>query len=98
MEVHVYGGNKTPRINLSVHQWVLSHIQLFATLWTIAIQAPLPMEIFSQEYWSGLPFCTPGDLPDPGIESSSLTSCIGRQILSHYYHLGSRFIKRALVK
>ena len=44
----------------------LSHIQLFATLWTIAYQALLSMKIFRQEYWSGLPFPPPGDLPDPG--------------------------------
>ncbi|ELR53043.1 hypothetical protein M91_06274, partial [Bos mutus] len=36
--------------------------------------APLPMEFFRQEYWSGLPFPTPGDLPNPGIEPASLAS------------------------
>ena len=41
---------------------------LFATPWTIAHQAPRSMEFSRQEYWSGLPFSTPGDLPDPGIE------------------------------
>ena len=40
----------------------------FATQWTIALQAPLSMEFSRQEYWSGLPFSSPGDLPDPGIE------------------------------
>ena len=49
----------------------LSHIQLFATPWTIAHQAPLSMEFSRQEYWSGLPFPSPRDLPDPGIESGS---------------------------
>ena len=44
----------------------LSHIQLFATLWTIAYQALLSMQFFRQEYWSGLAFPPPGDLPDPG--------------------------------
>ena len=39
-----------------------------ATLWTVARQAPLSMGFSRQEYWSGLPFPTPGDLPDPGIE------------------------------
>ena len=43
-----------------------------ATPWTIAYQAPLSMGFFRQEYWSGLPFPSPGDLPDPGIESASL--------------------------
>ena len=46
----------------------LSRIQLFATLWTVAYQAPPSMEFSRQEYWSGLPFPFPGDLPDPGIE------------------------------
>ena len=40
-------------------------------LWTVARQAPLSMEFFNQEYWSGLPFPTPGDLPDPGIKPGS---------------------------
>ena len=43
-----------------------------ANLWTVAHQAPLSMEFPRQEYWSGLPFPSPGDLPDPGIEPSSL--------------------------
>ena len=42
----------------------------FATPWTVASQAPLSMGFFRQEYWSGLPFPPPGDLPDPGIEPS----------------------------
>ena len=41
------------------------------TPWTIACQAPLSMEFSRQEYWSGLPFPSPGDLPDPGIEHTS---------------------------
>ena len=43
----------------------------FATPWTVAHQAPLSMKFPRQEYWSGLPFPTPGDLPGPGIESAS---------------------------
>ena len=43
----------------------------FATLWTVACQAPLSMEFSRQEYWSMLPFPTPGDLPDAGIELRS---------------------------
>ena len=43
----------------------LSHIQLFATPWTVACQAPLSMGFSRQEYWSGLPFPPPGDLPKP---------------------------------
>ena len=42
-----------------------------ATPWTVAHQAPRSMGFFSQEYWSGLPFPSPGDLPDPGIEPGS---------------------------
>ena len=54
-----------------MHVCVLSHIQLFATLWTVAYQAPLSMGFSRQEYWSGLPFPSPGDLPNPGIEAGS---------------------------
>ena len=46
----------------------LSHVGLFATPWTVAYQASLSMGFSRQEYWSGLPFPSPGDLPDPGIE------------------------------
>ena len=45
--------------------------QLFATLWTVAYQAPPSVGFSRQEYWSGLPFPFPGDLPDPGIEPGS---------------------------
>ena len=48
-----------------------SHIQLFVTPWTIACQAPLSMGFSRQEYWRGLPFPSPGDLPNPGIEFRS---------------------------
>ena len=51
-----------------------SHVQLFVTLWTVALQAPLSMGLFRQEYWSGLPCPPPGDLPIPGIEPKSLKS------------------------
>ena len=44
------------------------------TLWTVALQAPLSMGFPRQEYWSGLPCPSPGDLPDPGIEPMSLVS------------------------
>ena len=53
---------------------MLSHLWLFATPWTVTRQAPLSMGVSKQEYWSGLTFPTPGDLPDPGIEPESLTS------------------------
>ena len=48
-----------------------SHVRLFATLWTVVCQAPLSMGFSRQEYWSGLPFLSPGDLPDPEIEPGS---------------------------
>ena len=46
----------------------LSRVRFFATPWTVAHQAPLSMGFSRQEYWSGLPFPSPGDLPNPGIE------------------------------
>ena len=49
----------------------LSRVQLFVTPWTVAHKVPLSMAFHRQEYWSGLPFPTPGDPPDPGIESRS---------------------------
>ena len=51
----------------------LSHVRLFATPWTVAYQAPPTMGFSRQEYWSGLPFPSPGDLPDPGIQPRSPT-------------------------
>ena len=51
-----------------------SHFRLCATPWTAARQAPLSMEFSRQEYWSGLPFSSPEDLPDPGIKPASLRS------------------------
>ena len=50
---------------------MLSRVRLFVTPWTIDPQAPLSMNFSRQEYWSGLPFSSPGDLPDPGIEPDS---------------------------
>ena len=49
----------------------LSRVRLFATPWTVAYQAPPSMGFSRQECWSGLPFPSPGDLRDPGIESGS---------------------------
>ena len=50
---------------------LLSHVWLFASPWTVAYQASLSMGFSRQEYWSGLPFPSPGDLPDTGIEPGS---------------------------
>ena len=60
-------------IFLKVNVKSLSNVQLFATLWTVAHQAPPSMGFSRQEYWSGLPFSSPGDLPDPGFELRSPT-------------------------
>ena len=50
---------------------LLSHVRLFATPWTVAHQVSPSMGFSRQEYWSGLPVPSPGDLPDPGIEPRS---------------------------
>ena len=48
-----------------------SHVRLFATAWTVAHQVPLSMGVSRQEYWSGLPFPSPGDFPDAVIKLRS---------------------------
>ena len=53
---------------------MFAQLCLTATPWTVAHQAPLSVELFRQEYWSGLPFPTPGDLSDPGVGPMSLVS------------------------
>ena len=69
----------------ATHEWIwrtlctymlsyFSCVQLFVTPWTAASQVPLFMGFSRQEYWSGLPYPPPGDLPDPGIETASLMS------------------------
>ena len=55
-----------------------SHVQLLATLGTVACQAPLSLGFSRPEYWSGLPRPPPGDLPDQGLNPISYVSCIGR--------------------
>ena len=62
---------------------VASVVSDFVILWTLARQTPLSMGRSRQEYWSGLPFPSPGDLPSPGMELSSQVSCIGRRVLYH---------------
>ena len=63
-------------VHLCVCVCMLSHVcvQLFATIWAVAHQASLSLGFPRQEYWSGLPFPPPGDLPDPGMEPVSLVS------------------------
>ena len=57
-----------------IHVCSLSRVQLFATPWSVARQAPVSMGFPRQVCWSGLPFPPPGDLPNPGIEPMSLAS------------------------
>ena len=64
--------NKPNGIKVKVNMKLLSRIQLFSTLWTVAYQAPPPMGFSRQEYWSGFPFPSPEDLPNPRIEPWSL--------------------------
>ena len=61
----------------------LNRIQLFATPWTVARQAPLSMEFARPEYWSGLLFPSPGNLPDSGIELVSPAWQVDSLPLSH---------------
>ena len=56
---------------LPVFNHSVSHVQLFVTPWTVACQVPLHMGFSRQEYWSGLPYSPPGDLPNPSIEPRS---------------------------
>ena len=79
----------------------LSRVRLFVTPWTVAYQAPPSMGFSRQEYWSGLPFPSPGDLPDPGIkprspafQADTLTSePPGKQVFSPL-HYGGLWDKR----
>ena len=59
-----------------MHAQSLSCVHLFATPWTVAHQAPLFMGFSRQGYWSGLPFPSPQDLPNPGIKSHTLGSTL----------------------
>ena len=68
--------------------WSLSCIRLLLTPGAVAHQAALSMEFPRQEYWSGLPFLSPGDLPKSGIEPVFPVSWIGRRILYHLSHQG----------
>ena len=65
----------------------LSHVRLFATPWTVAYHISLSMGFSRQEYWSGLPFSSPEDLPNPGIEPRSPTLKADAYHLSHQGNL-----------
>ena len=68
----MYTKSKLPnRVYENITIQSLSCVRLFVTPWTIACQAPPSMGFSRQECWSGLPFSSPGDLPDPGIEPRS---------------------------
>ena len=71
-------------VSNKVKSEVACRVRLFATPWTVTYQAPLSTEFSRQEYWSGLPFPPPGDLPDPGIKPTSLVSpaLVGRYFTS----------------
>ena len=60
-----------PLVEVVVAVKVTQSCLALASPWTVACQAPLSMGFSRQEYWSGLPFPSPGDLPDPGIEPKS---------------------------
>ena len=73
----------------------LRHVQLFASPWTVARQAPPSLEFCRPEFWSGLPMAPPGDLPNPGIEPQSPalranalpTKLLGKPYFVCYYHI-----------
>ena len=67
----------------------LSRVRLFATSWTVACQAPPSMGFSRQEYWSGLPFPSPGHLPNPGIKPRSPALQADALTSGHQGSLGS---------
>ena len=73
-----------------VHAHSLSHVRLIAAPWIAFCHIPLSMGLYWQEYWNGLPFLPPGDLPHSGV---SYGSCIGRQILYHWATWETQFLK-----
>ena len=83
----------------------LSRVRLFAAPWTVAHQAPLSVGFSRQEYWSGLPFLSPGNLPDPGMEPMSpalagwffTTEPPGNPYnAAHVYYYEDKFLQRHL--
>ena len=63
--------------------YLLSHVRLSAIPWTVACQVPLSMGFPRQEYWSGLPFPSPGDVPNPGTEPASPVLQADSLLLTH---------------
>ena len=83
---------KIKLFHLKVKVKSLSRVRLFVTVWTVAHQAPQSMGFSRQGYWSGLPFPSPGDLPDPGIkprppslQADALTSEPPRKLKSRIF-------------
>ena len=70
----------TEKSHYEVKVKLLSRVRLFGTPWTIAYQAPPSLGFSRQEYWSGLPFPPPGDLPDPGIKSNKQDSPVTQKL------------------
>ena len=87
----------------SLYHWCVcpksfSCVWLFVTPWTVACQAPLSMRFSRQEYWSGLPFPPPGDLPDPGIKPASRMSPALADRLFTTSAAGEALVNKAWVK
>ena len=78
--------------------YVHSVVSDSAIPWTVAHQAPLPMKFSKQEYWSGLPFSSPGDLSDPGTEPGSPTSLHWQVVPLPLNHQGSPLIHPRLLQ
>ena len=76
--------NTHTHTNIAAAVQLLSHVQLFETLWTVVHQAPLSMGFTKQEYWNGLPFPPPGDLPNPGIKPVSPVSVMSPAKIFNY--------------
>ena len=81
-----------------MHAQSLSHVQIFATLWTVACQAPLSMLFSRQEYWSKLPVSPPGDIPNPGIEPTSPVFPALQVDSLSLSHLGSPFTFQKVIR
>ena len=96
------GGRGCNRKTQNVTCWVcaqsLCHVRLLATPWTGDRQAPPSMGFFRREYWSGLPFPSPGDLPDPGMEPESPVSPIWQVVLYPLSHQRSPKALRGTAK
>ena len=94
-EEDIWGGgvsSNTLPLNMCKCAQMLSHIWLFETPWTVAWLASLSMGFSRQEYWMGMPFSPPEDLPTQGSNPHILHILHGRQILYHWHLLGSPHI------